>query len=109
MEKELQREVNELKERLEKLENFVKERALTELASKTTISVLKILSLPEHLRMTASAVIQLGKATASDVSKITGRERTLESAYLNELVRLGHVRKSSEGRKVYYEVRYAIK
>ncbi|MHA1860274.1 MAG: transcriptional regulator [Candidatus Asgardarchaeia archaeon] len=109
MDEDLKVEIIKLKERIDRLESYLKNKALTELTSKATLSVLKILSLPEHLRMTAGTVVQLGRATAGEVAETTGRERTLESSYLNELVRLGHLKKINIGRKVYYEVSYAVK
>ncbi|WP_457590404.1 helix-turn-helix domain-containing protein [Geoglobus sp.] len=63
-----------------------------------------LLELPDNLRATAMALVKLGSGTASDVARITGRGRPIESHYLNTLVRLGYVRKRREGRKVIYEI-----
>ncbi len=41
----------------------------------------KILELPKHLQTTISALLKLGVATATDVSKVTGKARAVESAY----------------------------
>jgi hypothetical protein len=48
--------------------------------------------------------MKLGKAMAEDVAKETGRARAIESAYLNQLARMGHVKKGKEGRRVYFTV-----
>lgn len=51
---------------------------------------------------TLKAVIDLKKATAEDLAKMTGRPRTIESRYLAELNRLGLIARKRVGRKVYY-------
>lgn len=66
------------------------------------LDVMTLLSLPEHLRTTATALFETGQATAEDVSKVTRKERAVESGYLNQLVRMGHVKKCREGRKIYF-------
>jgi hypothetical protein len=61
---------------------------------------------PENniLRTTATALVELGYATASDVARIMHKKRAVESDYLNQLVLLGHVNKCREGRKVYFSI-----
>lgn len=66
------------------------------------LDVMTLLSLPEHLRTTATVLFDKGPATAEDVSKATLKERAVESGYLNQLVRMGHVKKYRTGRKVYF-------
>jgi len=39
------------------------------------------------------------------VSKITGRKRAIESAYLNQLARMGYVIKRRVGKKVVFTVK----
>ncbi|MCC7576125.1 MAG: transcriptional regulator [Methanomethylovorans sp.] len=68
----------------------------------TGLDVMTLLSLPEHLRTTATILFELGTATAEDVSRATLKERAVESGYLNQLVRMGHVTKYRTGRKVYF-------
>lgn len=69
------------------------------------LDVLSLLKLPDHLRRTAMALDKLGEGTAGDVAKMTGRERAVESAYLNQLARMGYVGKKRMGRKVVFTVR----
>ncbi len=69
-----------------------------------SLDVMTLLSLPDHLRMSASTLFELGKATADEVSNVTSKERAVESNYLNQLVRMGHVEKFREGRKVYFRI-----
>jgi predicted transcriptional regulator len=68
------------------------------------LDIMTLLSLPDHLRKTALTLIKLGKATAEDVAKETGRARAIESAYLNQLVRMGYVWRERVGKRVYFTV-----
>jgi predicted transcriptional regulator len=68
-----------------------------------------LLSLPEHLRTTATVLFESGPSTAEEISKITKKERAVESGYLNQLVRMKHVNKYREGRKVYFCVNHDSK
>lgn len=54
------------------------------------------------LYKTLEAILEIKKGTAEDVSKVTGRAKTIESRYLNRLNKIGIVAKIKEGRKVYY-------
>ena len=66
------------------------------------LDVMTLLSLPDHLRKTAMILVKLGKATASQIAKESGRARAVESAYLNQLVAMGHIKKGRQGRRVYF-------
>jgi len=57
------------------------------------LDVNTLLSLPDHLRKTAMAIVKLGEGTASRVASETGRVRAAESDYLNQLVEMGYVKK----------------
>jgi hypothetical protein len=46
----------------------------------------------------------LGRATADEVSAQTKRARAVESAYLNQLVIMGYLKKERNGRKAYFFV-----
>jgi hypothetical protein len=71
-----------------------------------------LLSLPDHLRETLlglrKAIITFGangpRATASEVAKITGKARAIESAYLNQLTREGFLKKERIRRLCYFKV-----
>jgi hypothetical protein len=69
-----------------------------------TLDVMTLLSLPDHLRKTASVVCEKGRSTAEEISEITERARAVESGYLNQLVRMGYLRKQREGRRVLFSV-----
>jgi len=66
------------------------------------LDVMTLLSLPDHLRKTAVTICKLGRATAADVAKETGRARAAESNYLNQLVTMKHIQRERKGKKVYF-------
>lgn len=68
------------------------------------LDVMTLLSMPDHLRKTAMTVCRLGRATADEISQQTKRARAVESAYLNQLVIMGHLKKERRGRKAYFFV-----
>ncbi len=68
------------------------------------LDVMTLLSMPDHLRKTAMTVCRLGRATAEEVAEQTRRARAVESAYLNQLVIMGHLKKERVGRKAYFYV-----
>ena len=70
----------------------------------TPLDVMTLLSMPDHLRKTAMTVCRLGRATADETSDQTKRARAVESAYLNQLVIMGHLKKERNGRKAYFFV-----
>jgi len=68
------------------------------------LDVMTLLSMPDHLRKTAMTVCRLGRATADEVAQQTHRARAVESAYLNQLVIMGYMKKERKGRKAYFYV-----
>lgn len=67
------------------------------------------LAITHTMRKSLFAVAKLGKCTIDDVSIITGRHRSVENRYLNELVRIGWLGKERKGKKIYYSVKKAAK
>jgi ArsR family transcriptional regulator, lead/cadmium/zinc/bismuth-responsive transcriptional repressor len=57
------------------------------------VSESKLISLPDHLRQTYVVVLQKGECCATTVSNHTGRCRAIESNYLNQLLRMGWLKK----------------
>jgi len=96
---ELLREIRnillKIDERLEKIEKRIDGR-------KEIADPLTLLEMPDNLRATAMAILELKEATAEEVARITGRGRAIESHYLNTLVRMGFLRKKRVGKKVVY-------
>jgi len=76
----------------------------TTLPDDMPLDVTTLLSLPDHLRKSALALSTLKEATATDLSRETGRVRAVESDYLNQLVSMGLVKKKRKGRDVYFYV-----
>jgi uncharacterized protein (DUF1015 family) len=68
------------------------------------LDVMTLLSMPDHLRKTAMTICRLGRATANETADQTKRARAVESAYLNQLVIMGHLKKERNGRKAYFFV-----
>ncbi len=69
-----------------------------------SLDVMTLLSMPDHLRKTAMTLCRSQKATAAEISEKTQRARAVESAYLNQLVTMGYVKKEREGRRAYFYV-----
>ena len=70
--------------------------------SETPLDVMTLLSMPDHLRKTAMTICRCGRATAEEISEQTHRARAVESAYLNQLVIMGYLKKERKGRKAYF-------
>lgn len=70
----------------------------------TPLDVMTLLSMPDHLRKTAMTLCRLGRATADEIAQQTRRARAVESAYLNQLVIMGYLKKERKGRKAYFYV-----
>ena len=69
-----------------------------------SLDVMTLLSMPDHLRKTAMAICRCERATAEDIAEQTSRARAVESAYLNQLVIMGYLKKERKGRKAYFYV-----
>lgn len=69
------------------------------------LDVMTLLSLPDHLRKSALTIVKLKRAMAEDVARETGRARAIESAYLNQLVRMGYLERMRDGKRVYFMVK----
>jgi hypothetical protein len=100
--------IRENLERLnEKMEVFIElqkhdRKDLPQPLSDTPLDVMTLLSMPDHLRKTAMTVCRCGRATADEISLQTTRARAVESAYLNQLVLMGYLKKERKGRKAYF-------
>jgi hypothetical protein len=79
-------------------------RDIPTIPQEAPLDVMTLLSMPDHLRKTAMTVCRLGRATADEVAQQTRRARAVESAYLNQLVIMGYLKKERKGRKAYFYV-----
>ena len=59
--------------------------------------------LPNSVSKSLQAMQVLGEADATAVSQKTGRNRSVESIYLNQLVRLGILTRTRVGKKVFFK------
>ncbi|WMW22051.1 helix-turn-helix domain-containing protein [Methanolobus mangrovi] len=112
----LEQVVNNLKEINSKLDRIIvqiecrdeqvceKDRIIAD-----SLDVITLLSLPDHLRTTATTLFEIGPATADEIANVTNKERAVESNYLNQLVRMNHVKKYRDGRKVYFRINDSLK
>ena len=69
-----------------------------------SLDVMTLLSMPDHLRKTAMAICRCVRGTAEEIAGQTSRARAVESAYLNQLVIMGYLKKERKGRKAYFFV-----
>ena len=102
------RETNKKLERIAHAQTLILEslraRAESEETKKLPLDVDALLTLPDHLRRTAMAVGELGSATADQAATQTGRTRAAESDYLNQLVKMGYLKKERKGRTVFFSI-----
>jgi hypothetical protein len=76
----------------------------TSMVPDASLDVMTLLNMPDHLRKTAMTICRNGRATAEEISDQTCRARAVESAYLNQLVIMGYLKKERKGRKAYFYV-----
>lgn len=101
-----------IEQRLKGIENLLKEISATGLRpgieaprrDTLTVGVEGLLELPDSLRRTMMALQELKEATAEETTEKTGRTRSVESIYLNQLARMGLLHRSRRGKKVYFEM-----
>ncbi|MCQ5361905.1 MAG: helix-turn-helix domain-containing protein [Candidatus Methanomethylicia archaeon] len=113
---DLYREFGWIKDYLEEILSLQR-RILQKLDSKKTedhskdteLDAWLLLRLPDHLRKTMMALAKLVEARADEVAKITGRARAIESGYLNQLVRMGYVKKVRKKHQIYFSVEEGYK
>jgi ArsR family transcriptional regulator, lead/cadmium/zinc/bismuth-responsive transcriptional repressor len=78
------------------------QKGASTLVPDASLDVMTLLSMPDHLRKTAMTICRNGRATAEEISSQTNRARAVESAYLNQLVIMGYLKKERKGRKAYF-------
>ncbi len=101
--KEHLEKLNEKMEVMIELQKYGRKEVLQPI-SDAPLDVMTLLSMPDHLRKTAMTLCRLGRATADEIAEQTRRARAVESAYLNQLVIMGYLKKERNGRKVYFYV-----
>ena len=78
------------------------QKGFSPLIPDASLDVMTLLSMPDHLRKTAMTICRNGRATAEETASQTNRARAVESAYLNQLVIMGYLKKERKGRKAYF-------
>ena len=94
--------LNEKMEVMIELQKHDNKDTLPQPISGAPLDVMTLLSMPDHLRKTAMTVCRAGRATADEIAQQTNRVRAVESAYLNQLVLMGYLKKERQGRKAYF-------
>ncbi len=94
--------LNVINEKLDKL--LIKKNEASPNEVLEGLDVMTLLDLPDHLRTTATALMRAGVSTAEELAEETSKQRAVESSYLNQLVRMGHVHKFRNGKKVFFEI-----
>ena len=94
--------LNDKMEVMIELKKTGKKDAMQPLATDAPLDVMTLLSMPDHLRKTAMTICRCGRATAEEIAEQTSRARAVESAYLNQLVIMGYLKKERKGRKAYF-------
>lgn len=97
-----------LEKRISDLEQSVRILPSKEPISRTAPSALTdLLSLPDSMQKTMMALQELKEGTAAEVAVKTGRNRSVETIYLNGLVRMGQVSRERRVHRVYFRpIRY---
>jgi hypothetical protein len=94
--------INEKMEVMIELQKHNGRKDMTQPLTDTPLDVMTLLSMPDHLRKTAMTICRCGRATAEEIAEQTSRARAVESAYLNQLVIMGYLKKERKGRKAYF-------
>ncbi len=96
--------LNDLDDRLRQLESRV---TAVETRSSPPIDdkMAMFLTVPDSIRKSLFAVSNLVSCTADEVSEMTGRHRSIENKYLNELYRSGWLKRERKGKKIFYSLK----
>lgn len=107
MEDEVSKRLASIEKRLDALERLLVDGSLkieSTSVGEPPISARNLLSVPDTLRRTLMALQNLGEATSQQVAQKTGRTRSMETVYLNQLTMLNYVTRRRRGRKVYFKI-----
>lgn len=107
MEEDIGKKIKKIEARLDDIEKILnKSGTSNKIVSNNNLSpsIQDLLELPDTLRRTLLSLQNLGTATSEEVASKTGRTRSIETVYLNQLSRLQYVTRNRRGRKVYYSV-----
>jgi hypothetical protein len=91
------KELLEIRHRLEDIDKKLAARV-----EPVSVPNSELFSLPNHLRTTYLTVASKGECCAVDISCSTGKSRSIESCYLNQLVRMKWLIKRREGKRLMF-------
>ncbi|MBN2111105.1 MAG: hypothetical protein JW705_08500 [Methanosarcinaceae archaeon] len=94
---DIDRRLRSIESRLSKLESY----SSPPIEDKMAV----FLTVPDSIRKSLFAVSKLESCTADEVSLVTGRHRSIENKYLNELYRGGWLERERKGKKIYYSMK----
>jgi predicted transcriptional regulator len=94
--------IKRLEERLEVVEKTLQLRDIS--TPSVSLRQKDLLALPSSLQKTMLAIQELQEATSTGVANVTGRARSVETIYLNQLARLGYLNKERKGRKIFFKI-----
>ena len=94
------REMREICNRLDDIEKSLSNWK----PSPLKISSSELFLLPDHLRKTYMTVASKGECSSIRVSDLTGRCRAVESSHLNQLVRMGWLKKRRDSKTIYFRI-----
>lgn len=100
----IEERLNALEKRVRDLEQSISvpsENGRPTRASPSTIT--DLLSMPDSMQKTMMCLQEIREGTAADVAEKTGRNRSVETIYLNGLVRMGQVSRERRGHRVYFK------
>lgn len=97
--------IKRIEERLNSLETIMKTtEALPSKPQPKSVDMSDLLSLPSSLQKTMLAIQELKEGTSNKIAEKTGRDRTVETIYLNQLARLGYLTRERRSRKVFFKI-----
>jgi predicted transcriptional regulator len=93
-----------IEQRLSVLEKILVRKNNNPTLTTTSISIDDLLSLTDSLQKSMLAIQDLEDATTTEIAEKTGRSRSVETIYMNQLARLGYVNKERRGRKIFFSI-----
>jgi len=96
-----------LERRVQELEQGMRLLRRGDVGGAAPSALTDLLNLPDSMQRTMIALQELKEGNAADVAERTGRNRSVETIYLNGLVRMGLVTRERRGHRVYFRpIRY---
>ena len=102
---EIFEKIKKIEERLSSLETKIDTKeTLVSKPQPRSADINDLLALPSSLQKTMLAIQELEEGTSIEIAEKTGRDRTVETIYLNQLARLGFLSRERRSRKIYFKM-----